>query len=273
MSEEAAPSAAAAARPRIGAAAALLGASILLSRVIGYVREMVLAREVGAGASMDAYRAAFQLPDMLNHLLAGGALSIAFIPLYRRTLEQRGAAAAERLFATVLGTTGAAVVLATAALCWWAEPLTALQFGGFDAETRALAVRLTRIVLPAQIFFLTGGILRGAAMAHGRFGSQAAAPLVYNAAIIAGGLCWPEPGPEGFAWGVLVGAALGGFLISVRDAGSAVRLRARVAPFDADLLRYLAIAAPLMLGASLLTVHEWYERWFADELGAGAMAR
>ena len=62
----------------------LLGSSVLLSRVLGYVREMVLAYRSGASASTDAFYAAFQLPDLLNYFLAGGALSIAFIPLYNR---------------------------------------------------------------------------------------------------------------------------------------------------------------------------------------------
>jgi putative peptidoglycan lipid II flippase len=258
---------------RLTAAAALLAASVLLSRVIGYVREMVLASQVGVSAEMDAYRAAFQLPDLLNHLLAGGALSIAFIPVYTRLRERRGEAAAERLFATVLGTLGFLAVAFTAALWIWAEPLVVLQFGGFDPEIQALTVRLTRIVLPAQIFFITGGILRGALMAHGRFGAQAAAPLVYNASIIAGGLLFgTRMGVEGFAWGALAGAAAGPFLIALVHALRTFRVRLRIAPADGQFLAYLVVALPLMIGVSLLTVDEWYERWFGDELGAGVIA-
>lgn len=258
---------------RLGGIAVLLGASVLLSRVVGYAREAVLAYEVGAGAHMDAYRAAFQLPDMLNYFLAGGALSIAFLPLYARAREERGGPAAERLLATVLGTTGLAALLATAALWWWAPALTALQFGGFDASTQALTTRLTRIVLPAQVFFVCGGIVRAVAMAHGRFVAQAAAPLVYTGAVIAGGLLWPEGGPEGFAWGALVGAVLGPFGLSLLETRRVARVRARVAPGDRELLRYLAVAAPLMLGLSLLTVDEWYERWFGNRVGEGVVAQ
>jgi putative peptidoglycan lipid II flippase len=182
---------------RIGAAAALLAGSVLLSRVIGYVREMVLAWQVGVSAEMDAYRAAFMLPDVLNHLLAGGALSIAFIPLYTRMRQQRGEADAERFMATVLGTLGLAALLFTALIWLYAEPLVGFLFDGMEPEIRALTVRLTRIVLPAQVFFVAGGILRGALMARGRFGAQAAAPLVYNLAIIGAGLGLGS-GPEGF---------------------------------------------------------------------------
>ena len=68
-------------RTGFGAAALLLAASVFLSRVLGYVREAVLAAQVGAGADVDAYRAAFQIPDILNHFLAGGAFAVAFVPM------------------------------------------------------------------------------------------------------------------------------------------------------------------------------------------------
>ncbi|MFV1978735.1 MAG: lipid II flippase MurJ, partial [Myxococcota bacterium] len=151
--------------PRFVAVAAVLAASVLLSRVLGFVREAVLADRVGAGAEMDAYSAAFQLPDLLNYFLAGGALSIAFIPMYTRVLGRDGEAAAARLFALVLGTVGAIAMLATFALWWWADALIALQFPRFAPDTHALTVRLTRIVLPAQVFFVAGGIVRAVLMA------------------------------------------------------------------------------------------------------------
>ena len=81
---------------RLGAVAALLAGSVLLSRVLGYVREIALANRVGAGADVDAYAMAFLVPDLLNYLLAGGALAVAFIPLYSRVLERDGEAAAGR---------------------------------------------------------------------------------------------------------------------------------------------------------------------------------
>jgi len=205
----------------LGAVAALLAASVFLSRVIGYLREVALASQVGVGRQTDAYYAAFQIPDLLNHLLAGGALAIAFLPLYTRVAQREGERGAEQLLATVLGTLGLISVVATAILWLYADALIALQFPSFDAETQALAVRLTRIVLPAQVFFLTGGILRAVLMARGRFGAQAAAPLLYNGSIIVGGLVTGTV--EGFAWGVLVGACLGNWLIpllQIRSGGS-----------------------------------------------------
>jgi putative peptidoglycan lipid II flippase len=259
----------------VGAAAVLLAASVLLSRVLGYAREALLAYRAGAGAATDAYYAAFQIPDLLNHLLAGGALSIAFVPLYTRQHARGDAAGAERLFATVLGTLGALALLATAVIWWFAEPLIALQFPRFDPATRALTVRLTRIVLPAQCFFITGGILNAALLARGRFGPSATAPLLYNAGIIAGGLFLAphlDDPVEGFSWGALGGALAGPFLAPLLAARGGVPIRLRIAPGDRAFLGYLCVAAPLLLGQSLLTVDEWYQRWFGALLGAGAVA-
>jgi putative peptidoglycan lipid II flippase len=259
---------------RLGAIAALLAASVALSRVLGYVREAVIAWRLGVSGDVDAYRAAFLLPDILNHLLAGGALSIAFIPLYRRTLGEQGAEAAARLLSVVLGTTTALAAAVTVILWWFAERLLAGLFG-FEGETLALTAQLTRILLPGQIFFIAGGVLRGALMAHGRFATQALAPLLYNLFIIAGGLLLGgRYGAEGFAWGALAGAAFGAFACSWWEAHAAPEIRVgwRVAPGDRGLHRYLYVAFPLMLGVSLLTVDEWYYRVFGSRVAEGTIA-
>jgi putative peptidoglycan lipid II flippase len=258
------------------AVAVLLAASVLLSRALGYVREAVLAYQIGASAETDAYYAAFQIPDLLNYFLAGGALSIAFLPFYSRVRAQGGPAAGERLLAVVLGTMTVLTTASALILWWWADALVALQFPRFDPETQALATRLTRIVLPAQIFFVAGGILRAALMSHDRFLTQALAPLLYNGLIIVGGIALGgRLGAEGFAWGALAGAIVGPFAVPLFDAisGARLRVRLRFAPTDREFLRYLVIAAPIMFGLSLLTVDEWYDRWFGALLEEGTVAR
>ena len=210
------------------------------------------------------------IPDLLNYFLAGGALSIAFIPFYTRVRDRDGAPAAQRLFHSVLTAVGLLAVVATVALFANAEALIELQFPRFAPETTALAVRLTRIVLPAQIFFLTGGILRAALMAHGHFGAQAAAPLLYNGAVIAAGLATGSA--EGFAWGVVLGAFLGNWLLPVVDLARTRAVPVALALPDRSFLAYLWLAAPLMLGLSLTTVDEWYDKWFGGTLATGTVA-
>ena len=258
---------------QVGGVALLLGASQLASRALGIVREMVLAQQVGVGLPVDAYRAAFQLPDLLNHFLAVGAVATAFIPIYRRALERGGSDDAAHVFAVVWGTLGAIVALATVVLYVGAEPFVAAYFNDFGPGQQALTVRLTRIVLPAQLFFVTGAIVRAALMAQGRFASQAAAPIVYNLGIIAGGLLGgSEMGVEGFAWGALIGAFVGHLVIPLFEARGRVRLGLRFAPFDPGFRRFVVLALPLVVGVTLVAGDEWLDRYFGQYVGAGAIA-
>jgi len=264
------------ARGGLFSAAVLLAASAVLSRVLGYGREAVMSRLLGVSAEVDAYRAAFLLPDMLNYFLAGGAIGVAFIPLYTRMRRDRGDGAAADLLAVVLGTT-TAVALAVTLTLWLATgALAPWVFREFRPETQELTVRLTRIVLPAQLCFIVGGVIRGALMAHGRFLSQALAPLLYNLGIIAGGLLLGRAlGAEGFAWGALAGAVAGPLLATLIEAARTpeVGLRMRVAPLSQGFRRYLWLALPVMLGLSLLTVDEWYDSYFGQFVGEGAISQ
>jgi len=257
----------------ITTAALLLASSILLSRILGYLREMLLAYKFGASSTTDAFYAAFQIPDLLNYFLAGGALSIAFIPLYNRVLRKNGEQAAHDLMANVLGTLGLIVVAMTAVLWVNADALVRFQFPKFDNDTVALTVYLTRIVLPAQIFFITGGILQAVLLAHKNFHAAALAPLIYNSCTILGGyFLYPFFGIAGFAIGTLVGSVLGPFLMPLLFSFRHIPIRLRVKPRDRDFVVYLAMAAPLMFGQTLLTLDEWYGRWFGAMLTTGSVA-
>lgn len=256
----------------VAGAAGLLAASVLLARVFGLLRDVLFARNVGAGTEADAYFAAFLIPDILGYLLASGAASVALTPPYLKRLEREGPQAAARFASVVVGNVTAASLIATLA-CWiFSDPLLRLQFPDFDPATHADALRLTRIVLPAQVFFLTGGCLRAVLMAHGHFGAQAASSVVYSAAPIAGGLV--IAGADGFAWGTLAGALVGQWAIpalALRRLPGAVG-RMRLGLFDGDFREYLWLALPLMLGVGLTTVDEWYEKWVGAAVAPGAIA-
>jgi len=254
-------------------AALLLAASNLVSRVLGYARDVVLGSYEGSSPAAGAYFAAFQLPDLLNYLLAGGALSIAFLPLYTRA-RARSEEEARRLLAIVLGSLSVAAIALTGVLWLTADPLIARLYPRFEPEVMGLTAELTRIVLPAQIFFVIGGILNAALLARGQFWAAALAPLLYNLCIIGFGVALHDRiGVHGFAYGVLIGAALGPCaapLISCLR--RRVPLGFRFAPRSGAFLRYLWIAAPLMLGQSLLTVDEYFDRFFGALIGTDVVA-
>lgn len=257
---------------RVAGAAGLLAASVVVARLAGFARDALFAKNVGLGPAADAYFAAFLIPDILGYLLASGAASVAFLPPYLKRREQAGPEAASRFASIVIGNVTLASVALTA-LCWLgAESLVALQFPDFDAATRAETLRLTRILLPGQIFFLTGGCLRAVLMAHDSFRSQALANVIYSVAPIAGGLLMP--GTDGFAWGTLAGAAIGQWAIPAFElrALPGAPGRIRIGFLDHDFREYLVLALPLMVGVSLATVDEWYEKWVGAAVAPGAIA-
>lgn len=258
---------------RIGIAAAIWAVGILLSRVVGLVREAVFGRVVGGGQGADLYQAAFTLPDFLNYLLAAGALSIVFIPIFAEYLDRGEEAAGWRAFSTISTGIGLALVGITG-LAWLAVPwVNAWWFAGFSADALAELDAMTRVLLPAQIFHVLGALLSAALQARDRHALPAMAPLVYTGSIIVGGLIGGvDAGPWGFVWGVLVGSILGPFglpLIGCLRMG--LRYRPRLA-WDADLRRYLVQSLPIMLAFSIIMVDDWLLKGVGAELTEGAVA-
>ncbi len=276
--QDAPPSSATATTAGIRAAALLLAASTLLSRVLGYGRDWLIGFEFGATGQTDVYQASFTVPDLINHLLAGGALSVSLLPrmaeLYARQDRGEGQAGeADRAFSVVCS---AMMVAATVlvGVAWLASDwLVALWFPGFDAHKQAHTAQLTRIVLPAQLFFLVGGLFQAALLARQRFRAMALTPLLYNAGILIGGVVGGRVGQiEGFSWGALVGACAGGLVVPVWAARHTVRFHFAFSPLDPEIKRFLWIAAPLMIGVSLTTVDEWLVKHFGSSLQAGAIS-
>lgn len=260
---------------RIGIAAAIWSVSILLSRVVGLVREGVIGRVLGGGTDADLYFLAFRLPDFLNYLLAGGALSIVFIPIFAGYLardDEAGAWTSFSLIANaillVLAVVGGALWLAVP---WVVPPVFA---PGLDAAGQQELVLLTRIILPAQAFHLVGGLLSAALQAKDRHALPALAPLVYATAIIVGGLLGgPEAGARGFAWGVLVGSLLGPFLLPLIGCiQQGMRWRVILAPRHPDLRAWLWRSLPIMLAFSIIAMDDIVIGREASLLGDGAVA-
>ncbi|MFH0903001.1 MAG: lipid II flippase MurJ [Pseudomonadota bacterium] len=250
---------------RLGAAALLLTSAMFLSRIIGYLREAFVAARFGANGSTDAFYAAFTIPDWLNYLVAGGTLSVTLLPIYARYLAARDEHQANRVFsavATLLLALLAALVVAAEA---WARPLCAWFFHRLDASALESCIRYTRILLPAQLFFVAGGLASATLLARGRFVAIAIAPLIYNGGIIAGGvLLGARLGAEGLAWGALAGALAGPLLIPAIGAWQAgARLHFAFSWRHPAVSEWVRLSLPLMVGVSLITADDWLIRYFA----------
>jgi putative peptidoglycan lipid II flippase len=259
---------------RVSIASLIWASTILLSRLVGLVREAVLGRTLAAGAEADVYHAAFIIPDWLNYLLAGGALSIVFIPIFGAYLARGEEARGWEAFSVIANFLVVLLVVVMSGL-WLAMPaIVDLMFPRFDLEQRSELVALTRIVLPAQLFHVLGGLLSASLQARDRHALPAIAPLLYTGSIVAGGLIGgAEAGAYGFAWGVLVGSVLGPFglpLIGCLRTG--LRWQLRLSLRHEDLRTYLWRSLPIMLAFSVVAVDEWIFKILAQGMEEGSVA-
>ncbi len=249
----------------MGTAAAVVSASILLSRLLGLGREALLASLIGVNTEGDLYRQAFAIPDFLNYLLAGAYLTITLIPILSRHLERGQTEKASQAFTSVFRFVGWAILALTAVMWLAADPLVSLIFP--ETSDHARLVSLTRLVLPAQVFLVMGSLLMAVQYTHRRFLLPALAPIIYNVGIIAGGLvgaAMGEVGPEGFLWGAVIGSALGNFGLQWVGARATDTWLMRVTPGDSSVREYLVLALPLMLGQSIAVLDEQFVRWFGQ---------
>ena len=245
------------------------------SRVLGYLRYVVIAAAEPDPGKLDAFFAAFRIPDLLFQLVAAGALSSALIPVVAGLLATDEEARAWRVVSTVttlmlglLATLAAVVLVAAPALV----PLITPGFAQYP-DRMAQTIDLTRIMVLSPLFLAAGSVLTSVLNARGRFAASAVAPLVYNAAIILGALLFVPPmGVTGLAVGVVVGA-VGHLLVQVPGIR---RLGARIRPGvdlgDPQARRALLLMAPRALGLGATQVVFVVMVSLASTLAEGSIA-
>ena len=252
----------------------LLMASVLASRLLGYLREMYIAWAFGAGHQTDAYFAAFQIPDFLNYILAGGTASITFISIYTRHISRDDNEGAQRAFDSTITLMSAILCIGTVFLEIFAPQLVRLVFPKFSLDQVELCVHLTRILLPSQIFFYAGGIVSAVLLSKRMFLYPALSPALYNIFIIAGGLVGARAlGISSLAYGAFAGAVIGPFLINaIGAAQGGLRYRLSFDWHNAGFREWIRLSIPLMLGVSLVSADDWILRYFASG-GVGDISR
>ena len=189
--------------------AALLSVLIFGSYVLGLVRDRIFARTFGAGAELDAYNAAFVLPELLLDVLVEAGLAAPFIPIFLKLRAANDRREADRFARTIL--TGAVGIMGTAAVVLFvlAEQTTALIAPGFGPTERALYVDLFRVMLVTPILFAASLTLGQVLLAEQRFFWYGIAPLLYNAGIILGTVAFSDRlGIFGPAIGAVIGSVI-----------------------------------------------------------------
>ena len=233
----------------LAAAGLIVTVASLGSRILGFVRYVVIARAVPDVASLDAFLTAFRIPDFLFQLVAAGALASALVPVIASLFATGEDARAWRVLSTVTTLILGALFVLAAVVLVFAPVLVPVIAPGFDPVRMEDTVRLTRIMLLSPLFLAGGAVASAALNAGGRFAAASAAPLVYNLGIILGAvLLVPYLGVSGLAVGVVIGAA-GHLLVQVPGL---VRAGARVRPMvdlaDKPTRKALALMAPRALG-------------------------
>jgi putative peptidoglycan lipid II flippase len=194
-------------------ALATVSSMTLVSRVLGFVRDAVIARVFGAGLATDAFFVAFKIPNLLRRLFAEGAFSQAFVPILAEYKNQRGETATRALIDHVSGVLGIALLLVTVVGVAGAPLIIAVSAPGFTAtpEKFALTVDLLRIVFPYIVFIALTALAGGILNTWSRFAVPAFTPVLLNLSFIGFALLaapWFDPPIKALAWAVFAGGVL-----------------------------------------------------------------
>ncbi len=250
-----------AARPGSSTTRALARAGLIVtvlflaSRILGYVRTIVIASAFPADGQLAPFFAAFRIPDFLFQLVAAGALSSALIPIIASLLAKDEEARAWRVVSTVTTLMLSLLLVLVAVAMLVAPQLVALMAPGFDGALLAETTELTRIMMLSPLFLALGAVMTSALNSRGRFAAAALAPLVYNLGMIGGAVFLAESmGLAGLAVGVVAGA-IGHVLVqapAIVRMGVRIRPRLEVSDDQARLALLLMVPRALGLGATQL---------------------
>ncbi|MDQ3128464.1 MAG: murein biosynthesis integral membrane protein MurJ, partial [Chloroflexota bacterium] len=240
----------------IARAGLIVSGAFLVSRVLGWVRLVVIGNAFPAGPELDAFFTAFRLPDLMFQLVAAGALSSAVIPVVSALLANGEMPRAWRVVSTIANLMLLALLGLGIVVLVGAPLIVEAMAPGFDDAQVARTVDLTRIMVLSPIFLALGALVTSVLNAQGRFAAAAIAPIVYNLAIIGGALFLaPSLGVTGLAIGV-VGGSIAHLLVQVVPLRSrGFRYDRAVDTTDPEARQALKLMAPraLGMGASQIT--------------------
>ncbi len=260
-------------------AAGIIGLAVMCSRLLGLLREQVFAALFGGGMAMDAFTAAFRIPNLLRDLFAEGALSMAFVTTFSKTIARGGDEDAWRLANKVATMTASLLGLLCIVGMVFSPELVALLAPGFDPDKAALTAHLTRIMFPFILLVSLAALVMGMLNAKNRFGMPAMASSFFNIGSIVGGVAlgfWIDPhfGPRaltGLAFATLIG---GGLQLAVQ-LPSLARLGYRFRPDihwrDPGIRAILLLMGPAVIAASTTQINVLVNSMFASTLGDGAI--
>lgn len=260
----------------MGVAAFIISFSYFLSRVLGLVRDRLLASNFGVSAQTDAYTAAFRIPDLLFTLIVSGAFAVSFIPVFIGYLEKKKEAEAWRVANSILNI----LILVTGIFCVlafiFASPLVTLLTPGFDASRHDLTVNITRIMLVTPIFFVISSIFGAIQQSFNRFLIYALSSLFYNVGIIIGILFFSkffyQDPIYGVAFGVVAGTALQAILQVFGLIGLGFRYKFVFDYKNKGVIKIIKLMIPRSLDLAIDQVNWIIQTAIASNLSSGSLA-
>lgn len=263
--------------PAEGQPAARVAAGILVTRLLGFVRERVFAHYFGNSAFADAYRAALRVPGVIRNLLGEGTLSASFIPVYAGMLARGEEEDARRLAGAVISFLLLITVLAAGVGVLLAPLITDLVAPGFDAPRRDLTIRLVRVLFPMGGVLILSAWCLGVLNTHGRFFLSYAAPSLWNIAqitalIALGGSLVGASLVMGLAVGALVGSLLQLLIQLPAVLGYVRRIAWSLDRHRAGVPSVFRTWGPVIAGAGVVQISGIVDTQLASLLGGGAVA-
>lgn len=253
-----------------------VGGFTLLSRLAGFIRDVVMAAVLGAGPVADAFLVAFRLPNHFRAIFAEGAFNAAFVPTYARLREQDGVPAARRFADEILaGMVVVHAVLLVLALGFTREFVSLLAPGlAADGTRFDLAVTLTRITFPYLALISLATLVSGALNASERFAVAAAAPILLNICMVStllGAALFPTAG-DAAAWGVLISGVLQLFVVGLDAERHGIGLRFARPRLDPGTRQFLRALGPAIIGSAGVQIALFADTIIATFLPIGALS-
>jgi putative peptidoglycan lipid II flippase len=257
----------------VASAAFVIAVAGILSRVLGLLRDRILASHFGAGDTLDIYYAAFRVPDLIYNLLILGALSAAFIPVFTGLIAKDEKSEAWELVNVFLTTALLFLIVLAAILAIFAPFLMKIVTPGFSPEKMQDVVTLTRIMFLSPIFLGISGIFGGILNSFKRFLIYSLAPIMYNLGIIFGAVFLVKPfGVAGLTWGVVIGAFLHMAIQYPNVKMVGLKYFPRLSFKNKNLKKIIILMIPRTLGLAVTQINLLIVTIIASTLAAGSLS-
>jgi putative peptidoglycan lipid II flippase len=258
-------------------AMATVGGLTGVSRILGFIRDVMTAIILGAGPVADAFIVALKLPNLFRRVTAEGAFSVSFVPMYSAKMQKDGVEEANKFasnaFAVMTALLTPFTIVAIIAMPWIIHVL-APGFG-VGEERYELAVEMTRVTFPYLLLISLSALMGGVLNAHDKFVPFAAAPIVFNLALIAA-LYFLEPmmktGGHALSWGLFGAGVLQfiGLVACIRM--YKIKISMKMPKFDADIKKLFKLMGPGVLGAGVVHINLFVDIIIASTLATGSIS-